>query len=182
MILLVVSIMTPPILFKPLLLKFSVGRAKVFKQDYARAIKMLKKKIPQTLDNESYLNRRQKIADQYNEKEAAVLKGFEEKLSTEKFSLGQVKMGEVARPEIFPMIDNKPVPINQIDELVQSGKVTKEAAQDIVKKYSASQQELQVIFKKALKLSQEFQQKLYDIERDSVSHVVKGVIDNLKEK
>ena len=167
---------------QPILLKFSVGRAKMFKQDYERAIKMLRKRIPEVLDNESYINRRQKIVDQFNEKETAILKGFEEKLSTENFSLGQVKVGEVARPEIFPIIDSKPVPIHQLEELVQAGKVTKEAAQDIVKKYSASQQELQGIFKKSLKLSQEFQQKLSEIERDAVNHVVKGVIDNLQEK
>ena len=33
-----------------------------------------------------------------------------------------------------------------------------------------------------MKINQEFQKKLNDIERDAVSNVVKGVIDNLKEK
>jgi len=65
---------------------------------------MLQKRIPQTLDNESYLNRRQKIIDQYGEKEAAILKVFEEKLTAENFSLGQIKVGETARPEIFPLL------------------------------------------------------------------------------
>jgi lon-related putative ATP-dependent protease len=167
---------------RPLLLTFKAGKAKAFKQDYAEAIKMLKRRIPQTLDNESYLHRRQKLMEQFSEKEAAMMKGFEEKLTAENFSLGQVKVGEIAHPEIFPVIDNKPVPIHQLDEFIKSGKVTKEAAQDIIKKYAASQQELQVIFKKALKINQEFQQKLNDIEREAVDHVVKAVIDNLKEK
>jgi lon-related putative ATP-dependent protease len=167
---------------RPLLLTFHAGKAKAFKHDYYAAIKMLQKKIPQTLDNESYLQKKQKIVDQFTEKEDAMMKGFEEKLTADNFSLGQVKVGEVARPEIFPIIDKKPVPIHQLDELIQAGKVTKEAAQDILKKYSASQQELQVVFRKALKINQDFQQKLYDIERDAVDHVVKAVIDNLKEK
>ena len=166
----------------PELLTFKAGKAKAFKHDLAVAIKMLQKKIPQTLDNESYLSKKQKIINQYEDKESAMMKGFEAKLTAENFSLGQIKVGEVARPEIFPVIDNKPVPIHQLDEFIQSGKVTKEAAQEIIKKYTASQQELQVIFKRALKISQEFQQKLYDIERDAVDHVVKAVIDNLKEK
>ena len=167
---------------RPVLLTFKSGKAKAFKHDLAEAIKMLQKRIPQTLDNESYLTKKQKIINQYEDKEAAMMKGFEAKLTAENFSLGQVKVGEVARPEIFPVIENKPVPINQLEEFIQSGKVTKEAAQEIIKKYTASQQELQGIFKKALKISQEFQQKLYDIERDAVDHVVKAVIDNLKEK
>jgi lon-related putative ATP-dependent protease len=167
---------------RPLLLTFKAGKAKAFKQDFGAAIKTLKKRIPQTLDNESYLQKKQKIMEQYSEKEAVMMKGFEEKLTAENFSLGQVKVGEIARPEIFPVIDNKPVPIHQLDEFIKSGKVTKEGAQDIIKKYAASQQELQVIFKKALKINQEFQQKLYDIEREAVDHVIKAVIDNLIEK
>jgi ATP-dependent Lon protease len=167
---------------RPVLLTFKAGKAKEFKNDLAAAIKMLKKRIPQTLDNESYLTKKKKIINQYEDKESAMMKGFEEKLTAENFSLGQIKVGEVARPEIFPVIDKKPVQITQLEEFIQSGKITKEAAQEILKKYTASQQELQVIFKKALKISQEFQQKLYDIEREAVDHVVKAVIDNLKEK
>ena len=167
---------------RPLLLTFKAGKAKAFKHDLASAIKMLQKRIPQTLDNESYLAKKQKVINQYEDTESAMMKGFEQKLTAENLSLGQIKVGEVARPEIFPIIDNKPVPIQQLDEFIHSGKVTKEIAQEILKKYSASQQELQVIFKKVLKISQEFQQKLYDIEREAVDHVVKAVIDNLKEK
>jgi ATP-dependent Lon protease len=167
---------------RPLLLTFKAGKAKAFKHDLSAAITMLQKRIPKTLDNESYLTKKQKIINQYEDKEAAIMKGFEAKLTAQNFKLGQVKVGEVARPEIFPVIENKPVPIAQLEELIQSGKVTKEAAQEILKKYAASQQELQVIFKKALKISQEFQQRLEDIERDAVDHVVKAVIDNLKDK
>jgi ATP-dependent Lon protease len=166
----------------PLLLTFKAGKAKAFKHDLSAAITMLQKRIPQTLDNESYLTKKRKIINLYEDKEAAIMKGFEAKLTAENFSLGQVKVGEVARPEIFPIIENKPVPIAQLDELIHSGKVTKEAAQEIIKKYAASQLELQGVFKKALKISQEFQQKLEDFERDAVDHVVKAVIDNLKEK
>lgn len=166
----------------PQLLTFKVGQAKYFKQDYAASIKMLEKRIPQILENETYLNRKQKIIDLYNEKDQAILKVFEEKLKADNFSLGQVKVGEIARPEIFPIVEDKPVQIHQLDEFIQSGKLTKDEALELLKKYNTYQQELQTIFKKALKLNEEFQQKLVEIERDTVTNVVKGVIENLKER
>ncbi len=166
----------------PILLTFKVGKAKEFKKDYAEAIEMLKKRIPQTLENDSFVHRKQKIINQYNEKEQTLLKSFEDKLAAENFSLGQIKVGETERPEIFPVIESKPVPLHQLDELIQSGKLTKESAQDIIKKYNASQQELQVVFKKTLMLSQEFQKKIFDIEQETAGNVVKGVMENLKEK
>jgi len=166
----------------PILLTFKVGKAKEFKCDYAEAIEMLKKRIPQTLENDSFIHRKQKIINQYNEKEQSLLKGFEDKLAAESFSLGQIKVGETDRPEIFPVIENKPVPMHQLDELIQNGRLTKESAQKIIKKYNTSQQELQSIFKKTLTLSHEFQKKLFTIEQEAVGNVVKGVMDNLKEK
>jgi len=166
----------------PILLTFKVGKAKEFKRDFAEAIDMLKKRIPQTLENDSFIHRKQKIINQFNEKEQNLMKGFEEKLAAKNFSLGQVKVGETDKPEIFPVIESKPVPIHQLDELIQTGKLSKKSAEEITKKYNTSQQELQLIFKKTLTLSHEFQKKIFAIEKETAGNVVKGVMENLKEK
>ena len=50
------------------------------------------------------------------------------------------------RPEIFPVIDDKPVPIHQLEEKLREGKITEEDAQEIFKKYNDHQQELQLRF------------------------------------
>jgi ATP-dependent Lon protease len=166
----------------PILLTFKVGIAKEFKKEYSAAIEMLKKRIPQTLENETFVHRKQKIINQYNDREQVLLKGFEEKLAADNFSLGSVKVGETAHPEIFLVVENKPVPLHQLDELIQTGKITKESVPEIIRKYNTSQQELQLIFKRALKLSQEFQKKMIEAERDTAGSIVKGIIENLKEK
>ncbi len=167
---------------RPILLTFPIGKAKIFKQDFASVIDLLKIQIPQVLDNDSYLSRRQQIISNYNEKEQAMMTAFDEKLREENFSLGQVKVGETARPDIFPIIDQKPTPIYQLDEFVKQGKLTEQAAKEFIKKYNIHQQELHSLFKKSITLSQEFQGKLSELEQETVEVVVKGVIENLKEK
>ncbi len=167
---------------RPLLLRFEVGKAKLFRQDLSAAIEVLKNRIPQALDSESHSHRKQKIVNQFNEKEQKLLSQFEDSIKGENFSLGQIKVGEVARPDIFPVIDGKPVPIYQIDELVQNKKLSKKEAQKIYTKYNEHQHELQTFYKKGLTITQEFQEKLMKLEKDSALVVVKGVIENLKEK
>ena len=166
---------------RPVLLKFPIGKAKIFKSDLTNTINILQRKIPQVLESESHINRKQKILTIYNEKEQNLMTAFEEKIKKEKFSLGQVKVGDAARPDIFPIIDKKPIPIYQLEEQVQQGKISKEDAQNIVKNYNSHQQELHSLFKKGLRISKEFQEKIFKLERDTVSIVVKGVIENLKE-
>ncbi|MFO7445871.1 MAG: ATP-binding protein [Ignavibacteriaceae bacterium] len=167
---------------RPVLLTFPVGKARIFKQELFSAIEILKTRIPQTLENDTNTNRKKKIIAQYNEKEQTLLNSFEEKLKNENFSLGQVKVGEIARPDIFPVVEGKPVPVYQLEELVGSEKLSKEDAQEILKKYNTYQQELQTIFRKGLKLSQEFQEKLLKLERDAAGIIIKGVLENIREK
>ncbi|MCL5028464.1 MAG: AAA family ATPase [Bacteroidetes bacterium] len=165
----------------PILLTFQIGKAKIFKQDLSNTIDILKKRIPQALESEVYISRKKRIIAHYNDREQALMNSFEEKLKQQNFSLGQVKVGEAARPEIFPVIEQKPVPIYQLEEFVKQGKLTEDSAKDILKKYNSYQQDLHTLFRKGLKISEEFQDKLNLLERETAEVVVKGAIENLRE-
>lgn len=167
---------------RPILLTFEVGKAKTFREDLASAISLLQRQIPQALESKSYVSKKQKLIADYNEKEQTLLSKFNEELKKENFTLGQIKVGEGVRPEIFPIIDNQPVSVYQLEELIQQNKLNKENAQEILKKYTSKQEELQVVFKKGLKLSQDFQKQLDNLEREFSSNLIRGVIGNLKEK
>ncbi|MEP0859953.1 MAG: AAA family ATPase [Ignavibacterium sp.] len=167
---------------QPMLLKFPKGRAKEFRQDLQSAIEILKQRIPLALESDLYLTRKKNLIDEYNQKEQELMNSFDKELRKKGFSLGQIKVGEVIRPDILPLIDGNPVPIFQIEELVTQNKISKEHAQEIFKQYQDNQQDLQMLFKKGLKISQEFQEKLQQLERDSAEIIVKGIFEGLKEK
>jgi len=167
---------------QPMLLKFPKGRAKEFRQDLQTAIEILKQRIPLTLESDLYLTRKKNLIDEYNQKEQELMNAFDEELKKKGFSLGQIKVGDVIRPDILPLIDGNPVPIFQIEELVNQNKITKEKAQEIFKQYQDNQQDLQLLFKKGLKISQEFQEKIQQLERESAEIIVKGIFEGLKEK
>ena len=167
---------------RPILLTFMKGKAKVFKQDLSSSIELLKTKIPLSLESHNYINQKNKLLKLYSDKEQKLMSSFQEKLKKENFQLGQVKQGEMARPDIFPVINNNAVPIYQLDELVQQKKITQEEAEKIIESYREHQPELQSLFKKGLTISQEFQAKLQELERKAAEEVVKGVIENLEEK
>jgi predicted ATP-dependent protease len=167
---------------RPMLLTFPKGKAKVFRKNLTHAIEILKIKIPQALESEDYIERKKKIVSDYTQREQVLMQEFDAKMRKVGFSLGQVRMGDVARPDILPMVKDKPVPVFQLNEQIEQGNITQEEAQELVKKYNDHQQELQILFKKGLKTSEEFQDKLQALERGSIVNVVKGIIDNLQEK
>ncbi|MGE5411670.1 MAG: AAA family ATPase [Clostridiales bacterium] len=167
---------------KPCLLVFPAGEASKFKHDMNGIIQYLQSKIPQALEAETYKNKRKKLLAEFSEKEQKLMNNFEEKLKKENFSLGQIKVGESSRPEVFPLVDNQPIIIQQLDEQVKQGKINKEKAIEISTKYALYQEELQSVFKKGLKLSQDYQEKLQSLEKNAVNVIVKGAISGLKDK
>jgi lon-related putative ATP-dependent protease len=167
----------------PLLLTFPIGRARQFRQDLSSAIQILKNRIPQTLDSDLFTERKKKLVQEYNEKEQALMNDFDQKLKEDNFTLVQVKTGDGgARPDIYPLIDGKPVPIYQLDDQIKENRLTKADAKILINKYNELQQDLKVIFKEGLKISQNFENKMLDIEKSAVEMVVKSVIDNLRER
>ncbi len=166
----------------PVLLTLPKGRAKKFKRDLCNSIEILKVNIPKALESEVYLDKKKNIISDYNQQEQDLMNDFDSKLRKVGLSLGQIKVGEIARPDIIPLIDDTPVPIFQLDEKIKEGKLTEEQAKEIVGKYNEHQQELQLLFKKGLKISQEFQEKLTSLEKNCAVEVVKAVLENLIEK
>lgn len=167
---------------EPILLIFNAGEAQKFKYDLQTTIQFLQNKIPQALETEPFKNQRKKILSEFSKKENDLMVNFEEKLKKENFSIGQVKVGEVSRPEVLPVIDNQPVMIQQLDDQVKSGKINKEKAAEITQKFAVYQEELQGIFKKGLQLSQKYQEKLQSLEKETVRVIVTAAIDSLREK
>ncbi len=166
---------------RPTLLTFPKGKAKLFKSDFASAINILKEKILQAFESETYIEQKKRMLAQYGTEEQKLLNAFEEEIKKDNFSLGQVKVGQVARPDILPVIEDKPVPIYKLEDLVNKGKITKDQAQEILNKYNLRQEELQVLFKKGLKISQDFQKNLTELEKKIAYTVVKGIIDTFRE-
>lgn len=167
---------------RPLLLSFPAGTAVKFKKDLANAIKFLQEKIPQLLETEPFISTKKKIYSEYGVAQQEALKGFEKKLKKDHFTLGQVKVGELARPEIFAVIENEPVMVGQLSEFVSEGKLTDDQAKKITRKYTGYQEELQRVFKASLKLSQEFQEKILSIEKEATKDIVGMSVGELKSK
>ena len=167
---------------EPILLVFDAGGAQVFRRDLQSTIQYLQNKIPQALEGEQFKDERKKILSEFSKKENDLMVNFEEKLKKENFSIGQVKIGEMSRPEIIPLIDDQPVMIQQIDDQVRAGKINKEKAVEITQKFAVYQEELQSIFKKGLQLSQKYQEKLQNLERETVKAIVVAAISSLNEK
>lgn len=166
----------------PRLLVFPAGVAQIFANAMDSMIDFLIEKIPVVLDDEAYAIRRKTILDNYAQEEKRLMFEFENEIKKDNFSLGQIQMGQFYRPEIFPIINGKQTPIQQVPELVNNQIISPEEAERVYQKYQEYTIQLQELFKKGLQLSREYQEKLIKLEQEAVNNLVTGVITDMKEK
>lgn len=167
---------------RPILLKFPAGDGKKFKEDLSKTIKFLQNQIPKALQGDQFVNKKKDLMVDLSKKQQNLMGKFEEKLRKNNFTLGQVKIGEIARPEILAVIDDEPIFIQQLDEYVASQKISKRKANSITKKYANYQQELQQIVQETLYLNREFEERISELERESVEYIVNAAVESLEKK
>ncbi len=167
---------------RPILLTFPAGKAREFRKDISSFISFLKERIPVLLESESYIQKKKKIIEHYQKIEKTIFSGFEKELRKEGFQLGEIQVGESTRPEIIPIIENQPVPIFQFGKLIQEGKLTEEQANVIASRYEKYREELVQVFKKGMKVSQELQEKVSELERGETEALIAGALSSLLEK
>ncbi|MCL4550515.1 MAG: AAA family ATPase [Bacteroidetes bacterium] len=167
---------------RPTLLQFPAGEAAKFKKDLSRAIKFLQEKIPQVLSTDPFVTKRKQLLTEFGKVQQTMMNDFEDKLRKDNMTLGQIKIGEMPRPEIFAVIENQPVFIQQLDEFVRDQKITEDQAKDFQTKYLSYQEELQKVFKESLRLTQDFQEKISKLESEYANTIVSITMDDLKKK
>lgn len=167
---------------RPILLKFPAGEATKFKKELANTILFLQENIPGVMESEYFIKKKKKIVSEYTDSQQNLLGAFEEKLAKENFALGQLKVGEMVRPEILYVFEKQTYFITQLDELVANNKISKQKVQTIISRYTDFQEELQIVFRKSLQLNQAFKDKLKALETSVVKDIVQASFGDLREQ
>ncbi len=167
---------------EPRLLEFPRGQAIMFKRNMEAMIFYLKQRIPRTLEDEKYIEAKNRIIEKYQRKEQELFREFQKKVESERFAIINMQVENVVRPSIVPIFEGKPVPIEQLINLAKMGKIPEEKVREIEKKYFELQSQMQEIFKKEMMLARELSRELDELEREAVKSIVDGIIDEIKEQ
>jgi ATP-dependent Lon protease len=166
----------------PHMLNLPAGRGNAFKKEMETLVESLKKKIPLMFENENYLNKKKEVVERYRNKQAEMFKEFEKKVNKEGFALVQVQMGPYSRPGIFPVIEGNPVNIDQVEGMVEEGKLAKEELERMKAKQSELVDELETIFKETRKSEREIKEELSALDHEVISPAVRDSVSDIKEK
>lgn len=166
----------------PLLISLPAGKGKAFKRDMEELISSLQRNIPLILESDDYQRKGREILEKSKEKEQTIIRDLEKKLSRENFTLVQLQVGPYVKPDIFPVVMDKPVPWDQLEKTTEEGKFPREEFERLKKKYSELSEEVSKVFQESKKIGKEIRKELTALEKEAVLPSLKELIGEIKEK
>ncbi len=149
----------------PTLLRLKAGKGASFKQDISDLVKTLKKEIPKLFESQEYINLKKEVLETYEKKGKGFFKDLGEKVKEEGFTLVDVQVGQVKRPEVMPVVDGNPVHIDQLEGMVEKERFPKKEFDELKEKHASLTEQIDQIFLELRDLQKEVQEKVEEMDR-----------------
>lgn len=166
----------------PRAINLPAGQGKIFKKDMQNLISILRKKTPLIFDSNRYQNSKKLIITNFENAQKEMVKKFEKEVNKENFTLVQVQIGAYTKPEILPLIMDKPISLDKLETMVEENKFPEKDLKIIKEKYDKLSTQLNKISKKIKYLEKNLYQELSSLDYKMLSPIMEELISELKEK
>ncbi len=130
---------------RPQLITLPAGKARAVKKELHGLVDFAQNKLPKVLEEGHVHGRRKRIEDRMDEDIDKATKGFQEELAKAGLQLVTLQAGTVTQAALFPVLDGKPIPPEELEALVQQGKLSPEERTKILEpidKYESKLEEI----------------------------------------
>jgi ATP-dependent Lon protease len=166
----------------PRFVKFPAGVGKQFQGDMDDLIIILKREIPRIFESEDFKKASEEIIHGYRAKQTETIRAFNEKLHRENLQIVQYQIGPYMKQDIAPVLEGKPVPLEQIEVLADQNKFDRTKLVVIRKTIEQSRMEFDSIMRQNRETEKEVQRKINELEYKYGLPVVSGIISDIRMK
>lgn len=166
----------------PMLISLAAGDGNTFKHAMERLIQNLKTNIPQVFASEEYQKRRQSIVSKYEEQHRTLLRDFEKSIEEQGFKVMQIQKGPFVRPAIFPIIDDKPTKLEDVEKMVSEGKLTEADYKAMNKKIHELETGMATIYSKVREIQDKANTEIQKLNEWMIKPSISELIDNIEKK
>lgn len=157
---------------RPGLLVLRAGGGTVLREEMDRLLGQLAESLPGLFEGEEYQRRLDVAVEDLKAHQQELIRTFEEEVRAHGFTLVQVQVGSVTRPEILPLVDDRPVTMDKVQSLAAEGKLEKERAAALEKEHERLSEELQRAFAQVMAVRAEMVARAEKLRQDTVQPVL----------
>lgn len=166
----------------PVLIRLPGGSGAVFKKDVKSLVETLKKEMPQIFESQEYVNMKKEIMETYDKTASTFFKTLDQKVKEQGFVIVDVQVGQFKRPTVMPLVDGKPMPMEQLESMVEKGRFPNEEFEQIEQQHESLRNELDQIFLELKNLQRDVADKLEKMDRATFHKTASELMTNIIER
>jgi len=165
---------------RPRVLYFSPGDASRFRRRLQTLVDNLKEQLPNLMEKSGFRESRDRIMLDTEGREAEALREFEKKLSLEGFAIVQVQEDQEQRSDINPVIDGEPVSLEDLQQHVAAGTLTRNEWSTLRKRYYQLMDQMNQIFISLRGDRITAENKLNDLQRETIMPLLENLVGEIE--
>jgi lon-related putative ATP-dependent protease len=162
---------------QPRLLRLSGGKGAILRDQMERLLHTMGESLPGLFEGEDFQRRLEVALEDLKGRQQELIRSFEQEVREAGFTLVQVQVGSVTRPEILPLLEDRPTTLEKVQGLAEEGKLDRERLAAIEKEHARLSDELQRVFQQVMTLRGEMTERAEKLRRDMVEPVIRQRIE-----
>jgi lon-related putative ATP-dependent protease len=150
---------------EPRALFLQAGAGRRLRDGMDRLIEELAEGLPKIANDKEFRVRMERAVAGFQARERTIIGKFDQEVRDSGFSMVQIQAGAVSRPEIMPIVDGEPVPVDELQSLVDDGKLEKDKAEEFTAQHRKLSEKLRDIFDVVSHLRQDAQEEIEKFRR-----------------
>ncbi len=163
----------------PRLLRVAAGRGSVLKERVERLLRELTQSLPGLFAGDEFHQRLELVLEDLKAKQQDLLHSFEKRVREAGFTLVQVQIGSVTRPEILPLVEERPVTLDKLQSMAAEGKFAAEQLARIEEQHGKLSEELQRVFHETMELREQMMSRADELRRGSVEPLLAAAMQEI---
>ncbi len=165
---------------QPALLRLKAGKGAVLRDGLERMLRELAEGLPSLFQGEEFQRRVELSLEDLKQRQQELTRAFERRVKDAGFTLVQVQVGTLTRPEILPVVDDRPVPLDRLQSLADDGKLRRERVEELERQHDQLSEELGRVFQEITAIRQAMGARVEEIRRATVEPIVAGALAGVR--
>ncbi len=166
----------------PRLLRLAAGRGGVLKERMERLLRELAQSLPGLFGDDEFQQRLELALEDLKSKQQDLLRSFEKRVREAGFTLVQVQVGSVTRPEILPLVEERPITLDKLQSMAAEGKFPAEQLARIEDQHGKLSEELQRVFHEMMELREQMMARADELRRGSVEPLLARAMQEIAQE
>ncbi|MCG6962695.1 MAG: AAA family ATPase [Acidobacteria bacterium] len=166
---------------EPRVLRLKAGAGRRLREAMDRLITELAESLSEMFTNQEIRDRIDAALADLKGEEKELVGSFEHEVQEAGFQMVQIKMGMVTRPEIFPVVKEKPVPMDELSSHVEAGDLSAEEASGLEKSHELLMKKMGEVFQRVTELRRQMEEQVEKVQKAVVRPLLDVVVRRVGE-